>query len=279
MATNRMFVNNATQCGDFYKIWMVPVSEMRLDERYQRVGRTYDKLKANWQTSKCRPLEVNYREDEDLFYIIDGGHRYEVAKELGITDLPCLIHVNLTLKEEAEVFATQDQYKKDLTSYDKFKAGLCHEDPSALALKEMFDRHRIRVLKQAHNGKGAMRCLGTVWKMMREGKAENLEWIFSVISMAGWHYQKSAYGKAQVLALDAIYNGFHKESNAQALVAGIMRYHSPEDMLMVSRASCPQCSENYSAMSEYITTELLHKLNNKYIVPVEKVTELLSAAK
>lgn len=62
------------------KIASVPISELEIDHNYQRVAcSNVKKLTKIWDEKKCDPLYVSYRKDK--FFIMDGQHRYLVAKK------------------------------------------------------------------------------------------------------------------------------------------------------------------------------------------------------
>ena len=73
--------NSYSICGK--RIASIPVALMAIDDSYQRVlGTTIKKLMNSWDNNKCDFLVVSYRDNK--FYVIDGQHRYSVAKAKGI---------------------------------------------------------------------------------------------------------------------------------------------------------------------------------------------------
>lgn len=84
-----MFLNNATEVGN--KVFcFIPVELLKIDhENYQRpLQKTFKYLLDNWDDDKCDPITVNYRGD-GYFYVINGQHRTEAAKAMGIEQLCC----------------------------------------------------------------------------------------------------------------------------------------------------------------------------------------------
>lgn len=159
-------LNNAYSiCGK--RIASVPVELMELDHTYQRVlGKTTKKLMAEWDNDKCDFLVASYRDNR--FYIIDGQHRYSVAKAKGIYDLPCIIFTGLTQSDEALKFAQQQDNVNKLTPYDTFKANIACGDTSIreiaidMKIKYVCDKYNIEVKKFSNGSQGKiLRCLVT----------------------------------------------------------------------------------------------------------------------
>lgn len=225
-------INNAYSiCGK--RIASVPVELMELDHTYQRVlGKTVRKLMTEWDNNKCDFLVVSYRDNK--FYIIDGQHRYSVAKAKEIADLPCIIFTGLTQKDEALMFAKQQDNVNKLTPYDTFKANIACGDESIpeiaidMKIKRVCDKYGIQVKKYGNNmgNQKVLRCLSNVRK-----SHENFEWIMDVINASNWANCPQAYK-------DSIYNvlkTYHNENkdnlnNAELNIINMMNTVTPDEL-------------------------------------------------
>ena len=198
--------NTYTICGK--RIASVPVELMELDDTYQRVlGKTTKKLMEEWDNEKCNFLIVSYRNHK--FYIIDGQHRYSVAKAKGIVSLPCIIFTGLTQKDEALKFAQQQDNVNKLTPYDTFKANIACGDTSIKAIEidieiqRICDKYGIVIKKDntpVKDGDKVLRSLSTARRILcRDNGTERLELIVSAINDSNWATHREAY-RGRILA-------------------------------------------------------------------------------
>lgn len=191
-------IKNAYKIGNKL-IAEVPISLMRIDDSYQRlVQNNIKKLMRNWNDEECQSLLVSYR--DGYFYIMDGQHRFMVANVKNITHLVCEVYTGLTREEEAERFAKQNDNITRLTTYDTFKANLVYKEPTDIAIKKVCDKYNVTVRKS--NKSKNLQSVSHARKIVRDGGAGALEWIFGVISDANWEDFKQAYGSDM---LDSLY--------------------------------------------------------------------------
>lgn len=122
----------------------MPPGLLRIDPRYQRKPNKSwlrdRKGKLDWQL--FGRLIVSARNDG--FYVVDGQHRLELALSEGVDGVPVELHAGLTLSQEARLFHDLDTQRRGLSTDDNFRALVVAEDPVALSVKEVLDRHSIR---------------------------------------------------------------------------------------------------------------------------------------
>lgn len=240
LATSIM-ANTYSICGK--RIASVPVALMELDDSYQRVlGKTTKKLMAEWNNDKCDFLTVSYRDNK--FYVIDGQHRYSVAKAKGIEALPCIIFTGLTQQGEARMFARQQENVNKLTPYDTFKANIACGDTSVrevaidINIKRVCDKYGIAVKKYGNymGDQKVLRCLNVARKL-----PESFEWVIDVINASNWANCPSAYIHSIVATL-ATYRNEHKDnlSQAEQTIVGLMNSISPEELENMARYTYPE---------------------------------------
>ena len=228
-------------CGK--RVASVPVALMKLDESYQRVlGKTTKRLMAEWNNDKCDFLIVSYRDNR--FYIIDGQHRYSVAKAKEIASLPCIIFTDLTQHDEALIFAQQQDNVNKLTPYDTFKANIACGDTSIpevaidITIKRVCDKHGIIVKKYGNNmeGQKILRCLSRARRYH-----ESFEWIMDVINASNWANSSYAYSK-DIFVSFVRYRNDHKSNLAQAEqnIIQMMNKVSPEELENMARYEYPE---------------------------------------
>ena len=188
-------------CGK--RIASVPVALMELDHSYQRVlSRNTKKLMEQWNNDKCDFLYVSYRDNK--FYIIDGQHRYSVAKAKGIPSLPCIIFTGLTREQEALKFAQQNDNVTKLTAYDTYKANIANGDCSIPTVKIDMEIERIcskyKVIVKKTNNKRptekSLMCLTSVKRIIAAttyNGVECFDWILSVINNSNCNTYSKSY--------------------------------------------------------------------------------------
>lgn len=202
---NETFVRNAIVTGDIRTAYL-PVSELFVDNSYQRHPQDkINRIAAAWDDRKCGFLRVSYRQDVGKFAVIDGQNRMLAAKQLGKVSLPCQIYTDLTVAQEAELFATQSVNCTLVSSYDKFRAELVAGNPSAVALNQICDSFGIRIYKAAPSVTGVLRGLEKAKDLYASYGQNCLMWIFRIIHDCGWHNVEGAYGSKMIRALGTVY--------------------------------------------------------------------------
>lgn len=114
----------------------VYVNNLKTDMSYQSPvsDAQVRKIIKNFDPHKLHTIVVNKREDGSL-YIIDGQHRVEALKDLGIPMIDATVHEGLTVSEEAEMYyGINDRPAKSPNS--KGKSSLKFGDVSAIQIDE-----------------------------------------------------------------------------------------------------------------------------------------------
>ena len=233
-------------CGK--RIASVPVELMELDHSYQRVlGKTTKKLMAEWDNEKCDFLIVSYRDNR--FYIIDGQHRYSVAKAKGIEFLPCIIFTGLTQSDEALKFARQQDNVNKLTPYDTFKANIACGDTSIyeiivdMEIKKICDKHKVEIVKinKSKRSPKTLRGLSRARWIVENNGSECLDWIFTVIENSNWNLCSDAYTKEMLIMLRNFYTE-NKDSLVDKVPAllNLMNSTSPKEMISMAKYEYPE---------------------------------------
>ena len=193
------------------KIASVPVSEMAVDSFYQRVaGSNVKYLTKNWDSKKCDPLYVSYRNDK--FYIMNGQHRYLAARERGITYLPCIIRTGLTQKQEAKVFVQQGMGTKKLSVYDTYKGNLLYGEEIDTKIEKVVNDYGLKIIDTnsrslSRQKIGGITELRTIVKNFGDSC---LRWIFDIIKECGWCQESNGYDVAVVRMLKNTYSDYYK---------------------------------------------------------------------
>ena len=214
---NQMTNNNAVRLGE-KKFALIPVSEMFVDTTYQRLVQSKaPKIAKEWNDEKCDILKLSYRADIDKYDIIDGQNRWTAAKMIGITHLLCQIYENLTIKEEARIFAEQNDNVTRIASADKFKSMLVMGNETCLLIKKLCDEFGISIRKTYGDSlcktRKNLNGLISAQRIVEQYGINCLRWIFTVIERSGWDLTAKAYTDRSFQVLIAFYKArFDKES-------------------------------------------------------------------
>ena len=209
LAAHTVISNAYEICGK--RIASVPVALMAIDDSYQRVlGSTIKKLMSEWDNEKCNFLIVSFRDNK--FYIIDGQHRYSVAKAKGIVALPCIIFTGLTQQAEALKFAKQQENVNKLSPYDTFKANIACGDATInevkvdMEIKRVCDLYNVHIQKYGRESETykVFRSISTARSIVKkENGIQNFEKLMAVINSTNWRETSSSYSDKFVTALNS----------------------------------------------------------------------------
>lgn len=94
--------------------------EVNLIEKGQRPLNTFQlkRLINNFDAAKMDTLTVVKRNEKH--YIVDGQHRFEAGKAIGVTRFPCRILEGLTDQQTIDLFIAACTERKSLTAMEKF---------------------------------------------------------------------------------------------------------------------------------------------------------------
>lgn len=149
------------------KVINVLTGALALPKSYQRDPNEGKKrlLRTNFNMKKLNPLLVSYR--DGVLLVLDGGHRLEIAIELGIPFLPVKVLEGLTIEEEATLFATQDDQKVTVKAAQKFKAGLVAKDQIASTIYAICDSYGLTVTNKPSGVDRPMKAITAPWMSSR----------------------------------------------------------------------------------------------------------------
>lgn len=120
----------------------LPTDQLFVDHTYQRELSTLaEAIGADFQHNLFGAVtvstRVNTRGKITGYAIIDGQTRWKGASENGEAEVPCVIHVGLTVPQEAGIFRAIQVQRRNLSSWERFNA----------AVVEGVDAARSRIAK------------------------------------------------------------------------------------------------------------------------------------
>lgn len=137
------------------KFELIPISELVCDQKYQRElsRKQVRKTAENFDPFQVNPVKISRRDGKN--FVINGQHTLEiVAKVSGSRDTPvwCMIYDELEYTQEANVFAEQMKYVRNLTAYDVFTAKIEAGNPDSLMIKAIAESYCLKIGNEMKTG-------------------------------------------------------------------------------------------------------------------------------
>lgn len=123
----------------------LPVDLLVLDEEYQRPEHSWRQIATNWNDMLVGTIICSYRDCR--FYVIDGATRCRAAKFLGKETINAIVYTDLTLEQEADLFARQDENKKLVTQSEKFNAHRVAKVSDVLAIDAICKEYHVKPVR------------------------------------------------------------------------------------------------------------------------------------
>ena len=173
------------------------VEELRLapyqrEIRQSRVKSYVDKYNPNI----FGIILVSHRNDE--YYIVDGQHRVEVAKLLGIKTVWCQVLEGLTYEQESEHFYQINDSKSRLNANHKFHSKVEAKDVEAIEIVQALEKYRFIYSKEGNeHGDNIINAVGTLQQIYRNSGKDGLCLILEILRKA-WNGDQNSL-KAEII--------------------------------------------------------------------------------
>ncbi len=145
---------NATSSGrDFGprpELTWLPIAMLSVDPSYQRGMDTkrsraaIDAIEGRFKWS-CFGTVLVTAGNGDGWLIIDGQHRVEAARRLGIKTVPCIVAPDVTVAEQAEIFVSTNQTRVQVNPYALFHARVLAGDATAVAVARLLNEAHLEI--------------------------------------------------------------------------------------------------------------------------------------
>ena len=193
---------------------VVPLSCCFVDERYQgmRTHKRLNRLRNKWDERKLTPIILVPHPEEYRFAIVDGQGRSRVAPEKGMDRLNAIVlmdapdDLNERLKFEAEYFIGQDTEVENVKPLEKHLSRVIIGDEAATILDKLLKKYNIKFV--ANKGQREESVLGSYTDTYSIAKVHGekcLDFIFSIISNAGWDKESNGYATFVMRALREVW--------------------------------------------------------------------------
>jgi hypothetical protein len=173
----------------------IPLTQLYVDQEYQRSAKSsksqtnINYMRQNFSWAFCGALVVCYVKAKKQYAIIDGQHRYLVAKSLtGIAELPCLIINDLDVKHQAQSFVVMNTRRVKLHTLGAFHASVAAGVEDAVTLKAILDECKLaipaysRLKGDTHPRE--VQAVGALVSLLGKYSKNQIKWALTIIPEA-----------------------------------------------------------------------------------------------
>ena len=216
----------------------IPVHLIKVDHRYQREIK-HNALINRWDPDKSSIITLSYRKGEpDVFYLIDGQHRVDAARKNGTDSLLAEIFVGLTLEEEAEMFATQNDGTAKLATCDTYKANLIFGEKIDTAISNVCKKYGV-IVSRFRKPK-YLSGLGEARINVKMYGEKCLDWTLGIIDGADWDVHKHPYTASWLRAFRFAYaENIYDVDSAKSNLVKVLRDCNPAMISVFASVSYP----------------------------------------
>jgi hypothetical protein len=221
-------------------IMPIPASQMFIDLSYQRDPQDdsarIKKIAAEWDPKLVGVVEVSDRGDTAAprYAVLDGGHRLSAAQLLDTTPvLVANVHEHLTVQQEAALYARLNIERRQLTTWDRWRARRAAGDPIVAGIDKVVQAKGMKVMDSPVDG--VIRCPATLEAIAAsEGGLDLLDATLSVL-YAAWRLELEAYDRSLVAGAAALIHELGDRLDGDRLVSALgnkdpkrIRYHATQ---------------------------------------------------
>lgn len=215
----------ATIVGREGTLEFLKAHDLQVDRRYQRAvnHERVQILVDEWDDDAFGILLVSRRGPE-ADYVLDGQHRKEGVIQLGRGDdeVPCYVMSGFTLQEEADVFWRINKRRLQPSHPDTFRARLTAEEPVAMEIMALFDKHFIQPKwYPAYLMPNEIYAFGAVEYLYELG---DLDWVLGALR-EGWPRMESALRSDRLLGMGRFYSQWRDYFDQRSDLAGARYVH------------------------------------------------------
>ncbi|MDO4166102.1 MAG: hypothetical protein Q4D32_01725 [Eubacteriales bacterium] len=135
---------------------LIPIKNLVSNQDYQRAlyEKNIQKAAKDFDLYQINPVKVSRR--DGINYVFNGQHTIEiVALVSGSRETPvwCMIYDDLVYQREADIFANQMKYTKNLTPYEVFTANIEAGNDAQLLIRDTVESYGLCIANKSKPGK------------------------------------------------------------------------------------------------------------------------------
>ena len=133
----------------------IPIKNLVSNQDYQRnlSQARIEKTAENFDLYQINPVKVSRR--DGINYVFNGQHTIEiVALASGSRETPvwCMIYDDLCYEHEADIFANQMKFAKNLAPYEIFVANIEAQNQDQLMIKDLVESYGMKIASKRAPG-------------------------------------------------------------------------------------------------------------------------------
>lgn len=246
--------------GRNWFIFDMPVELIHIDSDYQREinDRTVRAIIRNYNPNRVDVKLVNFRVDKTggQFWILDGQHTLTVEKDLGHKTLMCKVFIGLSKKEEAELFAKQNEFRRQIGSVNQFRAEVVAGIEPAVSIKELCNKYGITIKPTngslvANNISSIRKC----YKIVNKHGIEALDFTLQLIIELKWNEVYNGFSEKVLGIAEAYPYCKGNKKNYVKLMATLKALGDPNEMIKMAEQKFKTSTKStYTCVTEFVNS-------------------------
>lgn len=156
---------DAKQLRDWpHRYEIVPIERFIVDEAYQREPTSLAKEIASDPDPAMVGTVIGSERKNSKVALVDGQTRYLGLRDAGWTELPALVYEGMSKADEAALFARLQRKRRNIATYQRFRAALVANDPEAKGIQRILRKHDLIVGPKGDNQVQAVAALESVYR-------------------------------------------------------------------------------------------------------------------
>ena len=273
-------IDDIRDYGQRPELGWLPVGLLSVDETYQRKIDSrrsqvaIEQITRNFKWS-CFGTALVTQKDEG-WLIIDGQHRVEAARRLGIKTVPCIVVHQASLAEQATIFVSTNQVRVQVNPYTLFHARLTALDPLAVDVQTLCDEARLTIPKypvqKSSMKPGQTLALITLERIVKGGITAARNGVIA----AGHAYEAKA-GAATAVILQAAALAAQDKPDQVAAIQSFFSRHDPDVLNQSYRGSVGTSSLAMRIVESTKVTGQASRYQHSGAIPLPSKQQLMGA--
>lgn len=253
----------------------IPIKNLVSNQDYQRsLSQSHIKKTAmNFDPYQINPVKVSRR--DGINYVFNGQHTIEiVAQASGSRDTPvwCMIYDDLNYEHEADIFANQMKFVKQLNPFDIFNANIEAGNDTQLLIKNLVESYGLEISKRP--GPGNICAVSTLESIYNKYGYHILDRVLRII-IATWEGEVHSFS-ANILNGVANLIVSYGDALDEDLFKAKMGEKTPKAICRLAR----ERGKGSICVSEVMVIEYNgKKRREEYKLPIRKLYEKKNRAK
>ena len=182
------------------------------------------KIVTNFNPNLVNPCKVSLRGGK--FYVFDGQHTLRALESRNNNKpvmVECKIYYDMTLEDEAKLFAEQNGYCREVESKQKFLSLYVAKDVDIIDFKETIESTGIRCdFKKSTLGDHAVVCYKSLYNIFQKEGKEHLKDLLELI-LKIWNGEAQSLRKEIIVSIDMFINTYKDEYDHDRLISKLSK--------------------------------------------------------